>query len=88
MVQQRTNSVSPEDVVGAFNVAEQVRDRIGLLSTATAPGGGRIWGFAAFFRVYASGKCILAVLGASGFDNLSERLLQGDRAADSEVTAM
>jgi len=78
----------PEDVVRAFSVAEQVRGREWVLSTMSIPGGGRQWGFAPFLRVYAFGKRIEAVTGAPGADTLLARLLQDDRAADSELTAI
>lgn len=78
----------PEDVVRAFGVAEQARGREWVLSTTSIPGGGRLWGFSPFLRVYWLGKRWQAVAGASGADALLERLLQDDAAAESELTAI
>jgi len=78
----------PEDVVRAFDVAEQARGREWILSTTRIRGGGRLWGFAPFVRVYAFGKCMQAVAGAPGADALLKRLLQDDAAAETELTAI
>src|SRR2546427_4750411 len=78
----------PEDVLRAFAVAEQARGREWVLSTTSIPGGGRLWGFAPFLRVYAFGKRMQTVAGAPGADTLLERLLQDDGAAESELTAI
>jgi hypothetical protein len=77
-----------DDVVRAFTAAEQVRGRDWVLNTTSIPGGSRQWGFGPFLRVYAFGKRIESVSGAPGADSLLERLLQGDRAAESELTAI
>ena len=78
----------PEDVVRAFDVAEQARGREWVLSTTSIRRGGRLWGFAPFLRVYAFGKRMQAVAGAPGVDALLKRLLQDDAAAESELTAI
>jgi hypothetical protein len=80
-------SLSPEDVVRSFTIAEQIRGREWVLNTMSW-GGGRQWGFAPFLRVYAFGTRIEAIIGAPGADTLIRRLLQDDRAADSELTAI
>ena len=70
----------PEDVVRAFAVAEQARGREWALSTTSTLGGGRIWGFAPFLRVYAFGKRMQMLAGARGADALLERFSQDDGA--------
>jgi hypothetical protein len=80
--------LSPEDVVYAFDVAEQALGREWVLSTTRLPGGKRLWGFRPFSRVYAFGKRMQAIAEAPGGDALLERLLQGDAAAESELTAI
>src|SRR2546430_2614564 len=77
-----------DDVVRAFNVAEEVRGRDWVLSTVYLPGGGEQWGFASLRRVYSFGARMQVLAGAVGGDQLIEKLRRGDPAADSELSAI
>jgi hypothetical protein len=81
-------SLPPDDVVAAFAVAEEVRGREWCLSTTMLPNGGRHCGFLPFHRVYFFGKRIQSLAGAIGRDALLDKLLQGDGASESELTAI
>jgi hypothetical protein len=76
-----------DDLAHAFTAAEEVRGRDWIVSTTSIPGAARKWGFGAH-RVYGFGKRIVAIAGARGADILIEKLLQDDRAAESELTAI
>lgn len=83
----------PADVERAFAVAEELRGRDWVLGTndftgMPFPGIGRRGGFQDFVRVYWLGKRLESVLGSPGAESLIQRLIAGDVAAESELTAI
>jgi hypothetical protein len=83
-----SSSLSSEDVVRAFDAAEEIRGRKWVLGTTLLPGGGRQWGFTPFMRVYAFGQRVQVIRGARGAEALLQNLGQGDSAAESELAAI
>jgi hypothetical protein len=84
-----------DDVVRAFDLAERIRGREWVLgrevdiSIAKAfPGIGRRGGYSEFLRVYWFGKRMASIIGATGCDDLVQRLITNDSAASEEATAI
>ena len=77
-----------DDVLRAFAMAEEVRGRDWLLSTTYLPGGNRLWGSGALWRVYWFGTRLQAVVRAKGSAKMLQRLKREDPDTESELTAI
>lgn len=82
------------DVERAFTLAEEVRGRDWVLGAECGldgmvlPGIGNRGGFSQFHRVYWFGTRMRAIVGVPGAASLRDRLVAGDAAAESELTAI
>jgi len=83
-----TSHLPEEDVLRAFDAAERVRGREWIVSTTVSPGGGHLWGFSPFMRVYEFGRQVQFAMGAPGAETMLHSLREGDHAAESELTAI
>jgi len=84
-----------EDVVRAFDVAEQLRGRDWVLANeadpalvAAFPGVGRRGGYQEFLRVYLFGKRAASIVGAQGAEEFIERLIANDPSTGEEASAI
>ena len=80
--------IPADDVLRAFAMAEEVRGRDWVLSTTYLPGGSRMWGIGALWRVYWFGTRLQAVLRAKGSAKMIQRLKREDPDTESELTAI
>lgn len=77
-----------DELLRAFDLAEEFRGRDWVLSNIRSPDGGERWGFFAMWPVYWLGVRLPSIAAAPGVAQLLAKLKCADPAADSELTAI